>query len=292
MFQRCLVCTDFSDGLHRLVNFVPDLASGGFQRIVFLHSISVWEGGKVARVDKEKIVAARESLKAALQSVPEGVEVKVEVLSGSPVESILRMVDTYQIDLIFIGTPIRSALEARVFGSTTLELAKATATPLMILRPQLISTYTSEELALRCQHLWRYLLIPYDDSDASQYLINRLKESALNRPGNSVEKCLLLWVIDDGGRQTEISQYRLQAAQQKLAALKTELEALDIAVSCEVRQGNPLHEILAVAINQNISAIAVADSRNNLLDRLISNVAKEMLHRFWFPLLLFPSKRG
>lgn len=59
MFQNCLICTDFKDGLYRLVDFVPQLANNGLQRIVFLHSISVWQDEKVARVDEEKIAHAK-----------------------------------------------------------------------------------------------------------------------------------------------------------------------------------------------------------------------------------------
>ncbi|NEO51139.1 MAG: universal stress protein, partial [Moorea sp. SIO4A3] len=35
MFQHCLICTDFSDGLYRLVEFVPSLAAGGLKKIIF-----------------------------------------------------------------------------------------------------------------------------------------------------------------------------------------------------------------------------------------------------------------
>ena len=62
-------------------------------------------------------------------------------------------------------------LETRLFGSITISLTKVTSLPLMILRPQLISTYTEEELSLRCQHLWRYFLIPFNDENNDYYLI-------------------------------------------------------------------------------------------------------------------------
>lgn len=204
MFQHCLICTDFSDGLHRLVNFVPQLASSGLKRIVFFHSVSVWREGKAAGIDEEAIATAQAKLAKALESVPEGVEVKIEVPSGQPVETILRIVAQDKIDTILMGTSMRSSLEEKFFGSTSRELAKSTETPLLILRPQLISTYTQEELALRCQHLWRYLLIPYNDSEAARYLIQRLKEYAEKRPENSLQQCMLLWVVDDGGRKKKL----------------------------------------------------------------------------------------
>lgn len=292
MFHNCLICTDFTDGLHRLVNFIPHLASSGLKRIVFLHSISIWTSEKAARVDEGQITKAQERLAPALEAVPDEVEVKVEVISGQTNDVILRLINTYSIDVVFTGMPTRSPLETRIFGSHTLELAQLTPTPLMILRPQLISTYTCEELALRCQHLWRYLLIPYNGEKSAQYLIEKIKNYAKTRPENSCEQCLLLWVIDDGGRTEEIAQYHLQEAQEQLNSVKAELEELNLTVDTKVAQGDPLTEILDTALQVDISAIAIAsDYRNTLLEWTVPSLANEVLRRSWFPVLFFSPKK-
>jgi hypothetical protein len=75
MFQRCLISTDFADGLYRLVHCVPSFASGGLQRLVFLHS--VWEEGKVTKVDEDKLAQAKDKLSRAWQTIPQGIEVQV-----------------------------------------------------------------------------------------------------------------------------------------------------------------------------------------------------------------------
>ena len=292
MFENCLICTDFTDGLHRLVDFVPDLASNGLRRIVFLHSISAWQDEQIANVDEGKIAEAKKRLDPALQNVPDGVDVQIEVLSGKPIDAILQLIDQYQIDVVFTGMPIRSTFEKRIFGSNTLDLAQSTSTPLMVLRPQLISTYTCEELSLRCQHLWRYLLIPYNDGQSAHYLLERVKETIDQQNNGAVKQCLLLWVIDDGGRNQELTEYHLQEAQEKLNTVKTELESLNITVTTEVRQGNPLQEILDAALHYDITAIAIAcEYRNNLLEWTAPSLAKDVLSRSWFPLLYFSPKR-
>lgn len=292
MFKHCLICTDFSDGLHRLVNFVPSLAVGGIKQIVFLHSVPLWEEGGVPRVNEKKIEPARKRLSEALKEIPEGVEVKIEVPSGRPLDTIPRILETYQIDIILTGTPIRSSLQEKIFGSTSKGLAKLTRSPLMILRPQLISTYTREELNLRCQHLWRYLLLPYNGSDSADYLVQRVKEYAQNRPENSLERCMLCWVVDDGGRREVLIENRMREARDKLESVKAELEKLDLQVNAEVRRGNPLIEILDAALMFDISAIAIADSyRGNLLNWTVPSFANELLCRSWFPVLFFSPKR-
>ena len=292
MFRNCLICTDFTDGLHRLVNFVPDLAQGGLQKIVFFHSVPLWEEGDVPRIDEEKVQAAKERLSVAIENAPPEVEVTVEVLSGKPNDTIPRILKKYPIEVILTGTPIRSLLQEKFLGSTSVALARQTEQPLTIIRPQLITIYTKEELALRCQHLWRYLLIPYNDSKAAKYLIEQIKKYAANRPENSLQKCMLIWVVDDPGRRAVLKEGHVQKAQEKLESTKAELEQLGLEVNIEVREGNPLQEILEAALVYDISAIAVGDDyRNQFLEWTAPSFASDLLCRSWFPLLLFSPKK-
>jgi nucleotide-binding universal stress UspA family protein len=287
MFKRSLICTDFSDSLDRLIRFVPPLAAGGLRQIVFVHSVPLWEEGQIPRIDEKRIEEGKTRLSAALDGVPEGVEVKIEVPSGRPIDTIPDLVTRYRSDVVFTGTPIRSLLQERVVGSTTLELAKLTSTPITILRPQLVATYTCEELALRCQHLWRYLLLPYNGGESARYLLDRIKDSARSRPDNSLVKCLLLWVIDDG-RKSIPDQYRAERATQELDSAKTELEALGLEVETEVRFGSFFLELVKVAEEYDISAIAIAHAaRSALLNWTVPSAANEVLRRSWFPVLFF-----
>ena len=292
MFQTCLICTDLSDGLDRLIYFVPSLAQVGLKQIIFFHSVPLWEEGEIPRVDEEQIETAKSNLSAALKSVPSAeIEVKVEVASGRPVDTIPKIIASYQIDVIIVGTPIRSALQEKIFGSTTMGLAKLTSKPLMIFRPQLISTYTEEELTLRCQHLWRYLLIPYNDSKAAQCQIEEIKRLGANC-NKAIEKCLLCWVVEDKGRREIPAEYRMQEARAKLEGVKKDLTNLVGEVEIEVRLGNPLQEILDAALTHDISAIAIGgDRRSNLLQWTVPSVANEILRRSWFPVLFFSAKK-
>lgn len=198
----------------------------------------------------------------------------------------------YPIEVILTGTPIRSLLQEKFVGSTSNALARQTEQPLTIIRPQLITTYTKEELALRCQHLWRYLLIPYNDSKAAKYLIEQIKKYAANRPENSLKQCMLIWVVDDPGRRAILKESHVQEAKAKLASTKADLEQLGLEVNIEVREGNPLQEILDAALVHDISAIAIGDDyRNQLLEWTAPSFASDLLCRSWFPLLLFSPKK-
>lgn len=289
MFQRCLICTDFSDGLDRLAEFVPSLAASGSEELIFLHSVPLWEEGEIPRIDEEGIEKAQKRFQKRLKTIPDSVKVTVEVPSGRPLDTIPKVAKTAQVDLIIIGMPIQSLLQEKLFGSTAVGLAKACVTPLLIVRSQLVCTYTREELNLRCQHLFQHLLIPYNDSNSSKYLVQKIKEHAQKRPDNSLKECLLMWVVEEGGRRAIPKDYQLQEAQQKLEVVKAELEQLGLQVNIEVRLGDPYTEILDAAAEFDISAIATASDRlGKLIELPVGSFAGELMRRSWYPILFFP----
>ena len=292
MFKSCLVCTDFTDGLHRFVDCVRDLAQCGLNKIIFFHSVPLWEEGEVPRIDEEKVELAKQRLQSAVENVPNGVSVEIEVLSGKPLDTIPRVLKTHSVDVIMTGTPIRSLLQEKFFGSTSAGLAKITSQPLNIIRPELITTYTRDELALRCQHLWRYLLTPYNDSETARYLIEEIKKYAQERPDNSLKQCMLMTVVDDCGRKSILAEQRTKEAESQLQSVKQELEELNIEVNTLVKTGNPLQEITTAALDFDISAIAIAtDYRNSLLQWTVRSFANDVMRSSWFPVLLFSPKK-
>ena len=292
MFQSCLICTDLADGLHRLVDFVPDLARAGLKKIIFFSSVPFWEEGEVPRIDTDQVEQVKKLLEKALSNAPGGIKVQIEVASGKPLDTIPRVLQTHEVDVILTGTPIRSLLEEKFFGSTSVGLSKLTERPLTIIRPQLLTTYTTEELSLRCQHLWRYLLIPYNSSKSARYLIDQIKLYVERYPQSAPQQCMLISVVDSVGRQAVLKEHRIQEAKEQLETVKAELEMLGIAVNTEVREGNPLHEIMDAALEFDITSIAIATSqRNSLLEFTAPSFANDLIRRSWFPVVFFSPKR-
>ncbi|MEO1145836.1 MAG: universal stress protein [Cyanobacteria bacterium J06638_22] len=286
MFQSALICTDFTDGLHRLVRFVPQLAESGLKTLVFLHVAPLAEGA-VPRLNEEKIQVARDRLSAALDDVPEGIEVKIEVKSGTPSVQIAEVLRSQPVELVILGTPGRSLLSEKLFGSTMINVCQRLTVPMMILRPNLISAYTNAELALRCQNLFRYLLVPYDDSEAAQYTLGQIKSAA--QAGHPLDRCLLCWVVDEVRRNAQLRKYEEENATKVLAQRKQELEQLGIDVQTSVLVGNALTEILELAVDVDISAIASA-SRNvgKLIELSVPSLTGELLRKSWHPVIYFP----
>lgn len=289
MFERVLICTDFSDGLHRLAHFVSSLALAGIKQIVFLHVVPLWEKGAIPRVDIEKIEQAQIRLQDAVGESLTDVEVKIEVQSGKPTDIILKVAQAYHSQLIILGSQSRSLLTETLVGSTMADLSHQTKIPLLVVRPQLISAYTCEELTLRCQHLFRSLLLPYNGTEAANYLVQQVKQLAQQQSGRFLQKCKLCWVLDNSSLRGIPMKISPQQAEETLSQIKADLEGVNLEVETEVREGYSVTTILETAAMADISAIAVSSGTiGKLQELLVSSFAAEILRQSWYPVLFFP----
>jgi nucleotide-binding universal stress UspA family protein len=291
MFQRALICTDFSDGLYRLAQVMPSLVAGGLRHITFFHNVAVQSDRSIPRVDEEAIAAARERLTSLLEAAPDGAEVDVLVVSGRPSENILRTVKERDIDVMVLGMPTRSLLSEKLFGSTTMGLVERTPIPLLTLRPQLVSTYTYAELSLRCRNLFRHLLLPYDGSDNAKGLINTLQKHLADKENRVLERCLAVWVVDDSIREELRGDRPLETAKAQLDNLSEGLRERGIQVETLVKEGDPLAEILLAAEQYDIAAIAACPSNaKGVLRWSAPSFTREILRQSWHPVLYVPNQ--
>ena len=289
MFRRALICTDFSDGLYRLGYVVSSLVEGGFDEITFFHNVAVATERSVPRVDEEGMEAARQRFQQIIEDSPHGAQIDVAVQCGLPIDNILKQVQAVNADIIFLGTPTRSALSEKLFGSTTMGLVERIPVPMMILRPPLVSTYTTEELAIRCRNLFQYLLIPYDGSQGAIRFLERLQAQIKNVPPPASHKYLLLWVVDDSIRRELRGDNPLQDAQERLNQAGDMLRELGVTVETIVREGDPLEEILMAAEEYDISAIAAASREvGGFMRWSVPSLTRELLRQSWHPVLYFP----
>lgn len=293
MFQNALICTDFQDGLHRLVRFVPQLAAAGIQKLVFFHSVPLQDDRGIPKVDDRAIEAAREKLSVAKENVPEGVSVEIVIESDRVTDNILKTVEKHHCDLLILGTQNKTLLNEKVFGSTTANLVERIHIPLLVLRPALISTYTEEELDLRCRHLLRHLLIAYDGSSSAKHLVKQIAEYARERPQDSLQTCLLGWAVEQSARRAIPHSQSVDAAENDLQEVKAQLEGLGLEVLSEVRGQERLQALMDMAMEYDVSAIAVtASSVPRLLEWSRPNFANMLLRRSWHPVLFFPAPQS
>lgn len=280
--------TNLADGLYRLGKFLPSLASSGIEQIVFFHCAPLWTKGQIPREDKEKIKQATDLLSPIAQNVPDGMEVAIEIKSGLPLDHILKVAQSYKSEVIVVGSQPKTLLSDQIFGSSVVDLSGRTNIPLMTIPSALLSAFTAEELDLRCRHLFRYIGIPYDDVDASKQIIAEFKRYAEKRPANSLERCMLAWIIDAGILKEVPKDSLLKEARQKLAAIKTELETLNLEVDTEVRLGEPVPDILEIARMSDICAIAVGGKNLGSSWDWMRNFTRDILRGSCEPVIFFP----
>jgi nucleotide-binding universal stress UspA family protein len=291
MFQRALISTDFTDGLYRLGCVVPSLVAGGLTDITFFHNVAVQTDRSVPKVDEEGMRAAQERLQHILQNVPPEASCQVNVTCGRPSDNILKQVQANNAEVLFLGMPTRNLLSEKLFGSTTMSLVERTPVPMMILRPQLISTYTTEELSIRCRNLFHYLLIPYDGTKGSNEFLEILQARIRQNPPPAAHKFLLLWVIDESIRRELRGDNPMQDAEERLHKAADMLRQLGVTVETIVKEGDPLEEILLAAEHYDISAIATSSRGiGGFLRWSIPSLTREILRQSWHPVLYFPKE--
>jgi len=291
MFQRLLICTNLADGLQRFVHFAPSLYAANIQHITFLHCVPLNETGSIPRVNTEKVERAKTVLAPTQTTIPAGMTVEVKVESGRPTDIIARVAKDQKADLLVLGYSLRNALTEKLFGSTGAELYNRILIPILSVRPQLISAYTSEELDLRCRHLFRYLLLPYDGTEAAKNLVTQIKQRA-QQPGSTLEGCRVVWVIDDCDRRNIPREPFVQAAQAELATVKADLASLNLQVVTTTRVGMPVLQLLEETMEADVSAIAVCHNpRKSFVQRSIPSFTQDLLRHSWHPVLHFPFGR-
>jgi nucleotide-binding universal stress UspA family protein len=289
MFRRALICTDFSDGLYRLTQVVPSLVAGGIQQLTFFHNVPLQIDRGVPQINEDEMTAAKQRLEASLVDIPDNATASVEVMTGRAKDNILELVESTRADVVFLGMPTRNLLAEKLFGSTTMGLVEQLQVPVMILRPPLVSTYTTPELDLRCRSLFRYLLVPYDGSDNANRLIQRIQAAVEQSPERVLQRCLILWVVDESIRPELRGDRPMATAKAKLDEASTGLRDLGIDVETLVKEGDPQEELFKVAENRDISAIAVFSSHKRGLQRWsIPSFTREILRCSWHPVLDFP----
>lgn len=286
MFKCALVCTDFEDSLQRLIKFVPDFLQSSLEQIVFFHNVSLTTDREIPKIDAAAVTEAKQKLSVASEAtLPDGKSVVIDVRSGRVIDNISKVARCYDADVLVLGTPTRSLLTEKLFGSTTTGIANQLDIPLVILRPQLIATYRQQELALRCQTLFTHLLVPYDGSNSAKHLVSQVKSTA--QSSGYPQQCTLCWIIDDCIR-VELRESEPQV-QTQLDKVKADLESSGVEVFTEIRQGDPQSEILKSAEVNDISAIAICSGKSKgILKWSVPSFTSALLRSSWHPVIHFP----
>ncbi|HIK25596.1 MAG TPA: universal stress protein [Thermosynechococcus sp. M46_R2017_013] len=289
MFKNILISTDLHDGLPKLTHYLEALKAAGARKLIFLHARPINEEGDKPRLRAEKLQQVRELLKVDTTKVPADLKAEAIIENRRPADAILDAVEKHQIDLVLVSRPIRSLLDEKLFGSTTIEVLQRIKVPVMILRPQVLWVMTTAELNLRCQNLFRHLLVPYDHSPSAQHLVQKLREGVKKPEQASIGSLTFCWIISDAGKgELGVGEQRPKA-EKILADLKQEFTSYGLNVETEIRFGSPVVEAQLAAYDRDIHGIVVSSgSVGKIWELSIPSFAGEIIRRCVFPVIYFP----
>ena len=282
MFRRILICTDLTDGLQRLISTVNDLQQIGVSQVVFAHCVPFAEESDIPHPDEKAVLAAQRCLDPAIAGNLSGIDLHIEIGSGKPEEWLPSIAAQYRSELLVLGTPPRSFLVEKLFGSTSAALAQRCHLPLLALRPPLIQVYRQDELSLRCQNLFRELWISFDSMVTGQLLVDYLthtlaqhweqnleQDAASDRP-IAIDKCWLVAIVAQESRRFP-NDHKIQEAQTYLEGFKTQLSSYGVAIETQIYTGQDWQDILSLTAGSNtesnISAICVTANRGEEIGR-------------------------
>ncbi|ELZ10721.1 UspA domain-containing protein [Halovivax asiaticus JCM 14624] len=205
-----------------------------------------------------------------------GFDVETHVVRGTPHRRITGIAETIGASLTIVGSRGKSPLENRVIGSTARNLARTTETPLLVNRVE----REAETPDLLESHLFQRLLYATDFSENAEHAFELF--SVLE---NATEEARLVHV------QTPKDPDLPEDAnpEVRLDELATQLEAWDIEVETEVREGDPADEIMAAEADYEPSTTLVGSRGHSRLRRLLlGSVSEDIVARANGNVLLVP----
>ena len=128
IFPYVLSVSEKYDGMIYLLHVVEDLSK--WSSDLYIPQISLTRYQKEALKGAEKTM--KRFCKEQLQGSP---NFQKRVLSGDPVQEILRTIDSEGIDLVIMGTHGRKGLEHVFFGSVAENVVKKSPVPVLTINP-------------------------------------------------------------------------------------------------------------------------------------------------------------
>ncbi|HUX88979.1 MAG TPA: universal stress protein [Chloroflexota bacterium] len=234
---------------------------------------------------------ATQYLAHVAQRIGDDIPVRTDVITGSPVESLLEFFAGSRNTLAVMSTHGRSGLRRFLFGSVADKLIRGAQVPVALVRDAAVHA-----------HDIRQLLVPLDGSALSATALPLAMALARDeRPLGLVrvvdvpyprENVALaygsLW--GDPGLVAELAVQAEQDARMNLENVALRLRAAGCRVGWEMRAGRPSDEIIRMAETTGTDLIVMATHGLGGLRRwAFGSVTDDVVHRSHIPVLVIPA---
>lgn len=260
MTCRILVALDGTAASEVALSEVERIASGGAS-VHFLHvvpmlplSVDATSAGVMAGHDR-----ALSYLGKLRERLPEvrGLDL---IRAGEPAEAILQVALEFNIDLIAMGTRVRTDVAKWFLGSVAEAVVRQTRLPVLLRRPGM----------LPAQPMLRRILVPLDESEEGLSILPVVKGLALRTGAEvvflHVSECIQARIPPRGvARGTSASV----DPKEKLLRLAAKLEKSDVVFWQTIAEGDAVEEILIHAETLDADLIALTTQASGGIENTI-----------------------
>ena len=271
MTCRILVALDGSPASEAALSEVERMAVGGTS-VHFLHvvpmlplSVDATSAGVMAGHDRALFYLG--GLRERLPDV-RGLDL---IRTGDPADAILQVALEFNIDLIAMGTHVRSGVAKGFMGSAAETVLRGSQLPVLMSRPGIFSAHQA----------LRRILVPLDGSEESLMILPIVKSIAIR----TAAEIVFLHVSEHALAPLAQSRFPAEIGASedprgKILKLADLLEKSDLTFWQTVAQGDVVEEILSHAETLDVDLIAMSTQGSKDLERtIVGSAAMDVLER-------------
>lgn len=264
MFKHILVAVDFSPAWPLLQERLKTLAAWGSERLTLVHVLSTRYPASPEETHRAHYLAKLAEIAEDLATP--GLAIDHEVRSGEPGAELVQAAREHGADLVLMGCRGHSRLHELFLGSTALDAARLTQTPLW-LEPVAEALVGADS---------RLLMLATDGSDA----VSGAEHMAGELAPRFERRLAVTATCASEGCDREITD-----AQDHLDSIAKQIEGLET----HVLDGDPRRAISEEARREHADLIVIGKrGRNRIQEFLLGSTAEEIARGAHCPVLLVP----
>lgn len=257
MFEKVLVATDFSSYAGKALECVAEIP--GVREVKVLNVVTrptltrFWD-------PLTEVKQAEKRLEEEKKRLPPGIAVKthaVSVLEGGVAAAIQKVAADDGASLVVMGARGKSLIESVLLGSVSRNVLRFGDRHLLIMRFR--KADGKDVLEKHCPNIFSRVLVPTDFSMPAEAALSFLKGIS------GIGEIHLLHVVSRGETEEELA-VSMKDAEEKLEAIRREIDRPGLNVTTEVIVGDPVEQICSKGDELDASLIA------------LSSVGKDTMH--------------
>lgn len=284
MFRKTLIPTDFTDEADQVLHYSLGLKDLGMREVVLIHVIDVGQALLLPVSEKIKSTIAEKLAERAAIYKKNGIKAKTIIAEGEPIDKIIEQAEKDGVSLIVTGSHGKRLVDEFLGGSVSEGLGRKSDVPILILRYDILKEKKQEELAKMADQTFKRILLPHDFSPVSKKALGYARK--LKQAG--AEEIVLLHIVDSKRLETEQEERELLAINQReTVAAENEIKRSNIKTKSYCQVGDPLHEILTKADDEDISLIVMGSHGKGIVKEwLLGSVSLNVIRTANRPALI------